>query len=57
VNTGKMIQKVFLCELQKPTPTAIVLCMIRAKGIHKSYGDLHILKGVDLEIKKVKWCR
>ena len=26
--------------------------MIRAKGIHKSYGDLHILKGVDLEIKK-----
>ena len=25
--------------------------MISAKGIHKSYGDLHVLKGVDLEVK------
>lgn len=26
--------------------------MISAKNIHKSYGDLHVLKGVDLEINK-----
>ena len=26
--------------------------MIKAKGIHKSYGNLHVLKGVDLEISK-----
>ena len=26
--------------------------MIKAKNIHKSYGDLHVLKGVDLHIKK-----
>ncbi|WP_456438066.1 ABC transporter ATP-binding protein [Psychroserpens sp.] len=26
--------------------------MIKAKNIHKYYGDLHVLKGVDLEIKK-----
>ena len=26
--------------------------MIAAKGIHKSYGPLHVLKGVDLEINK-----
>lgn len=26
--------------------------MLEAKGIHKSYGKLHILKGVDLEVKK-----
>lgn len=26
--------------------------MISAKGIHKSYGDLHVLKGVDLEVSK-----
>ncbi len=26
--------------------------MIAAKGIHKYYGDLHVLKGVDLSIKK-----
>ncbi len=26
--------------------------MIKAKNIHKSYGDLHVLKGVDLNIKK-----
>ncbi|MEM6515078.1 MAG: ABC transporter ATP-binding protein [Bacteroidota bacterium] len=26
--------------------------MISAKNIHKYYGDLHVLKGVDLEIKK-----
>ncbi|MGM0946059.1 MAG: ABC transporter ATP-binding protein [Bacteroidota bacterium] len=25
--------------------------MLKAKGIHKSYGSLHVLKGVDLEIK------
>lgn len=25
--------------------------MISAQGIHKSYGDLHVLKGVDLEVK------
>ena len=25
--------------------------MIKAKNIHKSYGDLEVLKGVDLEIK------
>lgn len=24
--------------------------MLRAKGIHKYYGDLHVLKGVDVEI-------
>lgn len=24
--------------------------MLKAKGIHKSYGNLHVLKGVDLEI-------
>ncbi len=26
--------------------------MLKAKGIHKSYGKLHVLKGVDLEINK-----
>ncbi|WP_378173323.1 ABC transporter ATP-binding protein [Aquimarina sp. SS2-1] len=26
--------------------------MIRAKNIHKNYGDLHVLKGVDLHIKE-----
>ncbi|WP_459209451.1 ABC transporter ATP-binding protein [Aquimarina rhabdastrellae] len=26
--------------------------MIKAQQIHKSYGDLHVLKGVDLHIKK-----
>lgn len=26
--------------------------MIKAEDIHKSYGDLHVLKGIDLEIKK-----
>lgn len=26
--------------------------MIKAENIHKSYGDLHVLKGVDLEIKQ-----
>ncbi len=26
--------------------------MLQAKGIHKSYGKLHILKGVDLNVKK-----
>jgi len=26
--------------------------MIQAKNIHKSYGNLHVLKGVDLEIEK-----
>ena len=26
--------------------------MIRAKNIHKSYGQLHVLKGVNLEIRK-----
>lgn len=26
--------------------------MLQARGIHKSYGNLHILKGVDLEIDK-----
>jgi lipoprotein-releasing system ATP-binding protein len=26
--------------------------MIKAKNIHKYYGDLHVLKGVDLNIKK-----
>ena len=26
--------------------------MIKAKGIHKSYGQLHVLKGVDVAIKK-----
>ncbi|MEW7293015.1 ABC transporter ATP-binding protein [Aquimarina sp. 2304DJ70-9] len=26
--------------------------MIKAKNIHKYYGDLHVLKGVDLHIKK-----
>ena len=25
--------------------------MIKAKNIHKSYGDLEVLQGVDLEIK------
>ncbi len=25
--------------------------MIKATGIHKSYGDLHVLKGVDIEIQ------
>ena len=28
--------------------------MIKAKGIHKSYGNLHVLKGVDLEIGKAE---
>ena len=26
--------------------------MIRAENIHKSYGDLHVLKGINLEIKQ-----
>jgi lipoprotein-releasing system ATP-binding protein len=26
--------------------------MITASGIHKSYGELHILKGVDVTIQK-----
>jgi lipoprotein-releasing system ATP-binding protein len=26
--------------------------MLRARGIHKSYGNLHILKGVDLDVSK-----
>ena len=26
--------------------------MIKANNIHKNYGDLHVLKGVDLHIKK-----
>jgi len=26
--------------------------MIKAKNLHKYYGDLHVLKGVDLEVKK-----
>ncbi len=26
--------------------------MLQARGIHKSYGNLHILKGVDLELSK-----
>jgi len=26
--------------------------MIKAENIHKSYGDLEVLKGVDLQIKK-----
>lgn len=26
--------------------------MLQAKGIHKSYGKLHILKGVDLDVQK-----
>ena len=29
-----------------------VCLMIIAKGIHKSFGKLHVLKGIDLEIKK-----
>lgn len=28
--------------------------MIVAKGIHKSFGTLHVLKGIDLEVKKGK---
>ena len=28
--------------------------MLIAKGIHKSYGNLHVLKGVDLEISKAE---
>ncbi len=28
--------------------------MIRATGIHKSYGPLHVLKGVDLEVEQGK---
>jgi len=28
--------------------------MIKVKGIHKSYGNLHVLKGVDLEIGKAE---
>ncbi len=28
--------------------------MIQAKILHKKYGDLHVLKGVDLEIKKAE---
>lgn len=28
--------------------------MIKAQNIHKSYGELHVLKGVDLEIKKAE---
>ena len=31
-----------------------VCCMIIAKGIHKSYGKLHVLKGIDLEVKKAE---
>ena len=26
--------------------------MIRAENIHKSFGDLHVLQGIDLEIEK-----
>jgi len=26
--------------------------MITAKGIHKSYGNLHVLKGIDFDVKK-----
>lgn len=26
--------------------------MIKASNIHRSYGDLHVLKGVDIEVKK-----
>ena len=26
--------------------------MIKAKNLHKYFGDLHVLKGVDLHIKK-----
>lgn len=28
--------------------------MIRAQNIHKHYGDLHVLKGIDLEIKQAE---
>lgn len=28
--------------------------MIKAKNIHKYYGDLHVLKGVDLSVKKAE---
>lgn len=28
--------------------------MIQAKNIHKYYGDLHVLKGVDLDVKKAE---
>jgi lipoprotein-releasing system ATP-binding protein len=28
--------------------------MISAKGIHKSFGKLHVLKGIDVEIKKAE---
>ena len=26
--------------------------MIEIQGVHKSFGDLHVLKGIDLEVKK-----
>ena len=27
--------------------------MIKIRNLHKSFGDLEVLKGIDLEIKKV----
>ena len=33
-------------------PAKFTLVMIEAKNIHKYYGDLHVLKGVDLHIKQ-----
>src|SRR5687768_13835485 len=48
----------FCCSLQTlfqkfaPLWTQYVRYMLQAKGIHKSYGKLHILKGVDLEVQK-----
>lgn len=38
--------------LHNPGNNVYFRIMLKAKGIHKAYGKLEILKGVDLEIKK-----
>ena len=30
--------------------------MVKIEGAHKFFGDLHVLKGIDLEIKKGEVC-
>jgi len=39
-------------ELSNNTVKKLPLCMLKARNIHKSYGQLEILKGVDFDVKK-----
>lgn len=45
-SANSIVNNLHLCN------SNLTLYMLQATGIHKSYGKLHILKGVDLEVQK-----